>query len=140
MGFERARLKSLLDRFREKYRVDEKSECWVWIGACHERGYGRMRFGYKQCCATHVAWKIRHGEWPPENLFLCHRCDNPPCVNPDHLFLGTARENNRDRARKSRIGKLGLPANCRGSLEQIIRLESAIGDLFDEPECFGETG
>lgn len=123
--------KNLIERFREKYRVDGATGCWMWVAACHERGYGRMREGNTLRCATHVAWKIKHGDWPPDNLFMCHKCDRPQCVNPDHLFLGTASENNRDRARKARIGKLGLPSNFHGTLEQVIRLESAVGDLFE---------
>lgn len=120
--------KSELLRFREKYRVDKKTGCWVWIAAKHERGYGRLRFRGRQAGATRVSWLLRHGTWPPEDQFLCHKCDNPACVNPEHLFLGTAKENNQDRAQKHGLGR--LPQLFEERLIESVRAEAALADLF----------
>ena len=95
---------SLPRRFWSK--VDRSGDCWVWTGA-RRRGYGRFRVGSRidgsrtLVRATHVAWELTNGP-VPDGLFVCHRCDNPPCVRPDHLFLGTALDNARDMIAKGR--------------------------------------
>jgi hypothetical protein len=98
---------ALRDRFLGRYRVDE-SGCWIWTGSTAS-GYGSIkgfdpRVGRSRTLrATVVSWYVHKGEWPPLGLDMCHRCDNPPCVNPDHLFPGTALDNIRDAVRKGRF-------------------------------------
>lgn len=53
--------------------------------------------------ATRIAWLLDHGRLPPDDMFVCHRCDNPPCVRPDHLFLGTSEDNVYDAIDKGRM-------------------------------------
>ena len=72
-------------------------ECWVWSGCNDKDGYGLLGRGR----AHRISWELFHGDIP-DGLFICHRCDNPPCVNPAHLFIGSLLENNRDRAHKGR--------------------------------------
>lgn len=77
--------------------------CWVWSGQTH-KGYGRIKVNGKKCLAHRVAWELINGEIP-DNMCVCHKCDNPPCCNPAHLFLGTKADNNRDKTEKGRAAK-----------------------------------
>jgi hypothetical protein len=92
---------SLSDRFWGKVdRSGGADACWGWIGAKHGGGYGLIRCG-KLCRAHRVSWEMEYGP-VPEGLHVLHRCDNPPCVNPAHLFLGTHQDNMDDRTAKDR--------------------------------------
>jgi hypothetical protein len=75
--------------------------CWNWTRACVPQGYGRFRFMGKQWRAHRVAWVLEFGDIP-DRLMVLHRCDNPPCCNPAHLFLGTGSDNAKDCASKGR--------------------------------------
>lgn len=80
-------------------RVDKSGECWVWTGGTIGGGYGR--FSAAKILAHRHAWALTNGP-VPDGLDVLHRCDNPPCVRPDHLFLGTHTENMRDMTSKGR--------------------------------------
>lgn len=77
--------------------------CWEWQGGRKRHGYGRVRIDGASTGAHRVAWTLANGP-VPEGLHVLHRCDNPPCIRPDHLFLGTPADNAEDRTAKGRSG------------------------------------
>lgn len=95
--------KSIADRFWPK--VQKTETCWLWTGAKNDAGYGKLwDYEYGAPRAAHrLAWEMEHGAIP-DGLFLCHHCDTPTCVRPDHMFVGTQFDNMRDAARKGRVG------------------------------------
>ena len=102
----------MAERFWEK--VDRGGDgCWEWQGQRSRWGYGYFVFKGRRRHAHRISWELANGD-PPGNLFVCHTCDNPPCVRPDHLFLGTALDNNRDRAAKGRTALNPFPGEDNG--------------------------
>jgi hypothetical protein len=88
-------------RFWEKVDKKGKDDCWLWKGGKGWMGYGRIRDEKKNPkSATHVSWFLKHGEYPTK--YMCHKCDNPSCVNPNHLFEGSPKDNSRDCIKKDR--------------------------------------
>lgn len=90
---------SLPERFWSK--VDKTPTCWNWTGACNSKGYGQFRLK-KMVQAHRISYENTYG--PLKNQ-CCHKCDNPKCVRPDHLFDGTNSDNQRDSGRKGRSWK-----------------------------------
>lgn len=81
--------------------------CWEFMGARTPKGYGRIGLDGQYWQAHRLAWTLKRGPIPNGlGLQVCHRCDNPPCINPDHLFLGTNADNCRDRHSKGRTKNL----------------------------------
>lgn len=93
--------KTLLERMLSFREIDENG-CWNWTGTkVGSLGYGQTNLGKKRLYAHRAAFEL----WKhpiPDGMFVCHRCDNPRCFNPDHLFLGTQTDNMRDQVAKGR--------------------------------------
>ncbi len=89
--------------WQERYwqYVDKSGDCWEWLGRKSNSGYGMMNFDKKQYYVHRLSYMLRNIEIPKDH-FVCHKCDNPGCVNPDHLFIGTYMDNIRDRDKKGR--------------------------------------
>lgn len=81
------------------------SACWPWQASVNKAGYGWFRWEHRSQLAHRLAYAITFGEIP-EGMYICHRCDNPPCCNPDHLWLGTHADNQRDKVAKGRQSRI----------------------------------
>ncbi len=93
-------METLAERLLKRIATPSSSDCWEWQGAT-VKGYGVMRWDSKQ----HYVHRLAYQHWIgfiPEGEYVCHHCDNPPCINPHHLFVGTASDNNYDTAQKGR--------------------------------------
>jgi hypothetical protein len=121
-------------------KVNKTDGCWGWTGASDCRGYGSIRIGGRyepQVGAHRLSWVIHRGEIS-EGLFVLHRCDNPNCVRPDHLFLGTHQDNMNDMAEKKRAasGETHGSRTCPGRLPSG---DSHWTHAHPESRLFGES-
>ncbi len=94
----------LAERFWPKVDKRGDDECWEWTGGRHPSGYGQIWIGGKygsHIYAHRASWEI-NGHKIPDGMCVLHHCDNPPCVNPAHLFIGTQADNMRDKQAKGR--------------------------------------
>lgn len=95
-----SRFSTLEERFWPK--VNKTNGCWEWLGFRNRDGYGYIVVGRATKRAHRVSWELAHGKAVPDGLVVCHACDNPSCVRPGHLFIGTQRDNRYDAMRKNR--------------------------------------
>jgi hypothetical protein len=119
------------DRSTRFWSMVAKGEgCWLWTGEVLHNGYGRIYHadGHKEA-AHRVAWRLVNGPIPAD-LSVCHHCDNPPCVRPDHLFLGTHADNMRDKVSKGRQARGERSGTAVLTTAQVvaIRVRHAGGD------------
>lgn len=91
---------SLEERFKQKV-LPVSCGCHLWLGCVDRGGYGFFRHQKKNLKAHRVAYKLHYGFLPQDTL-VCHTCDNPSCVNPEHLFVGSNQDNQRDAVSKGR--------------------------------------
>lgn len=105
-------VRSVKERFDEK--VDKSGACWLWTASRYPDGYGMFGVSKGVIRRAHrVAFELYVGPIP-DGIFVCHRCDTPLCVNPEHLFLGTAKDNLTDCRDKGRYRQRGSPGESNG--------------------------
>jgi hypothetical protein len=129
-----------MDIFEFWERIDTSGDCWIWTGAKDRYGYGYIHknsglvSGWKNI--HRLIYQVMISDIP-SGLFVCHRCDNPPCCNPEHLFLGTIQDNNRDRDQKKRTN-IAAAVAARVA-KQLARTHCSKGhDLTPENTIFGK--
>jgi hypothetical protein len=123
--------RTLRERFEENVMPEPNTGCWLWLGQS-TTGYGALKWCGKMLRSHRLSWELHRGPIPA-GLFVCHHCDNPPCCNPAHLFLGTAADNNRDRDTKGRVSRLAGDTNpSRRHPERLSRGTSRYNALLTE--------
>ena len=140
-------LPNIESRFWSYVEIDDRSKCWEWSGTVDNQGYGVLstKRGFAAIKAHRLSWYLHYGDIP-EGLSVCHACDNPKCVNPNHLMLGSTTANVIDAYKKNHLKmyKWGLGENNNSAkLSKIqvqkIREEYANGatylELADKYQC-----
>ncbi len=117
----------LIERLFRKRKIIEATGCWEFDGARTVYGYGKLRVEKQYYDAHRLSYTLFVGEIP-EGMFVCHKCDNAPCFNPDHLFSGTSRDNMRDCLRKERSRK-----KLTAEIAEQIRIQYAAGGTTTGP-------
>lgn len=116
--------------------VHKTEDCWLWTGAKKEWGHGVINSGGRGRAirVSRLSWSLHYGEIP-EGLLVCHKCDNPTCVRPEHLFLGTHADNMTDCKNKGRYDRTKRPRGEGHGMSKLTEQEvRAIRKLFSEHE------
>jgi len=128
-------------------RTDKKSpdECWEWQGQRRKpkgnakSGYGRLEFKGKQYTAHKLAWELHNKTTVPDGYVVCHSCDNPCCVNPNHLFLGSNQDNMTDRNKKQRQAK-GKDIHTNKLSQEDVKYIKSLPKGFNQSEVARQFG
>lgn len=130
---------SIQYRFWSKVDIGKENECWEWKGSIRNKDYpyGVIKYKNRQVGTHRISYFLKTWEWP-NDMCVCHHCDNPRCVNPNHLFLGTHSDNMKDAYNKGRLNinnisdsknqfkKGHIPKNCEMGLEKAKKVKGHI--------------
>lgn len=111
-----------IERFWSKVNKGSDGECWDWVRGKDKDGYGSFWLNNEDIRAHRLSYIIKNGQIP-RNMFICHKCDNPACVNPDHLFLGSNRDNINDMLSKGRTRKGEMNNGARLKERQVTEIK-----------------
>lgn len=129
-------MKTRTERFWAKVEKRGPAECWLWLASRNAQGYGKFSVasGRGHMGAHRAVWELVNGA-VPDGLWVLHRCDNPPCVNPAHLFLGTCRDNHLDMVAKGRHWAQKNPGRARLTMQTAI--DASIAKALNRmvPDC-----
>lgn len=112
-----------IEKFQENFIPEPNSGCWIWLGYCLKNGYGKsfLKIDNRVHRLAHrVSWILYKNSIPKD--MILHKCDNRICVNPDHLFEGTAKDNTKDMLNKNRMAKGEGHGNTLLKYEQILEI------------------
>lgn len=118
------------ERFEDKFESITESGCWIWTAYSLPNGYGRFGLNGKTELAHRAAYMLYKGRIP-EGMCVCHTCDTPACVNPDHLFLGTHVDNMQDCKSKGRLTKGDTKGEINGKSKLTEKSVLEIRDLLN---------
>jgi len=110
-------------RFAKFVAESDPKKCWEWQSVRNRRGYGKFWLNGRTDLAHRVAYRIGSGDSIPAGLLVRHSCDNPPCVNPAHLLVGTVKDNSRDAIERNRMECGSENGNARLNEEQVLEIK-----------------
>jgi len=113
--------RNTIDDFWAKIIRGGESECWEWNSTLHKSGYGVFNIACKQYRAHRMVYELTRGE-VPKGMFVCHKCDNRRCCNPNHLFIGTVQDNQQDMVNKGRQAKGEQVNTNKLTAEQVVEI------------------
>ncbi len=118
----------------ERYwsKVNKTDSCWLWTAAIQQKGYGTLMCDKERHSVHRISWTLHNGQIP-HGCFVCHKCDVPNCVNPEHLFLGDNTDNMQDASKKGRLkkpdnfGKWGTNGRSKLTASAVLEIKSLRG-------------
>jgi hypothetical protein len=116
--------------------VDRQEGCWTWTASVGDHGYGQLTHLQQKYTAHRLAWELYRGA-VPDGLCVLHRCDNRRCVNPDHLFLGTRKDNLEDMTQKGRRVRGVTHGRAKLTVDQVLAIRSSATSARSEARIYG---
>jgi hypothetical protein len=127
--------KTIQSRFHDNWMPEPYSNCWLWIGRCNSKGYGKIHLNGKEQSAHRISWMLHRGN--PIGTLVCHCCDTRSCVNPDHLFLGTHKDNLSDAAKKGRMARGERNFKAKLNTGQVLAIRSDFRSRSEIARSYG---
>jgi len=114
----------IFQRIIDRLKIDSVTGCWNWQG-CNRWGYGKITINKKTLCVHRVMYKIFYGSIPEDKPLVLHKCDNPKCCNPMHLYAGTQQDNMNDRVKRNQSCKGENHHNVKLTEKQVLEIRAS---------------